>query len=147
MKTILAAVLFFAFSNLAQAHDHPGMTHLVFANGAIHAHATWVQGPQTPDESILRIEWKNGDTHSPLEPAGAFRVTLFMPSMGHDSSPTQIQKVVDSQGQALVGVYQVSRMYFTMGGTWTVNITLKYPDSSEETQSFAVDLAGGHPHH
>ena len=151
MKLILASLALIFTGSLAQAHDHsPGMTHLVFANGTVHAHCTWTQGPQTPDESLLTIEWMNGTTHTPAEPPGTFTVALFMPKMGHGSAPTQAQRVLDKDGHAVEGAYAISNIYFTMGGKWQVNVTLKYADGTEETKTIDVDLGqqngGGHHH-
>jgi hypothetical protein len=145
MKMICAAVLLFGANAFAHQHG-PGMQHLVFANGAVHAHATWVKGPQTPAESQLQIEWRDGGTHTPAEPPGTFAVKLWMPDMGHGSSPVQITQTTDSSGKAITGTYLVSMMYFTMGGKWDVNVTLKYADGREETQKIKVELGGGHGH-
>jgi hypothetical protein len=147
IKALLVSAL---LSSSAAAHDHPpGMTHLVFANGAVHAHAIWTKGPHSPDESILRIEWKNGADHSAMEPPGALKVSPYMPAMGHGSAPTRIDRVLDSRGQVLVGVFQVSSIYFTMNGDWDVRVTLKYADGSQETKVIKVhldDTDDGHDH-
>ena len=117
------------------------VTHLVFADGAIHAHCTWVKGPlESPEESFLRVDWKSGVDHTAIEPPGAFKVALFMPDMGHGTAPTQIQRILDDQGRAVLGAYQVSNIFFTMKGDWLVNVTLKSPDGKEETKAFKVHL-------
>lgn len=144
MKSIL--VSFLALVTFA-AYAEPGHEHLSFANGAIHAHATWTQGPQSPAESVLRLEWKNGADHSPVEP-GRFRVSLWMPDMGHGSAPTQIQRVLDERGEPILGSYDVRNVYFTMGGKWDVRVSLKLANGTEETKAFSVMLdGGGHGHH
>lgn len=152
MKKLIIAfgMLLGGFAHAHGGHDHgTPMTHLTFANGAIHAHATWQSGPEVSNESLLKIEWKNGADHSPTEPPGAFAVSLWMPDMGHGSAPTQIQRVLDAQGQPLTGVYQISNIYFVMGGDWDVNVTLNYQDGSKETQVIKVSLPtdGGGGHH
>lgn len=145
MKTYLLSAIYLFASSLSYAHE--GANHLSFANGALYAHATWVNGPHSsPAESVLRIEWKSGAEHSATEPPGRFRVSLWMPDMGHGSAPTQVQRVLDSRGQPLVGVYQVSNVYFTMGGRWDVRLAMKYTDGKEETQAFRVQLEGGGHH-
>lgn len=154
MKSLIIAfgMLLGGLAHAHGGHDHgTPMTHLTFANGAIHAHATWQSGPEVSNESLLKIEWKNGADHSPTEPPGAFEVALWMPDMGHGSAPTQIQRVLDAQGQPLTGVYQISNIYFVMGGDWDVNVTLTYQDGSKETQvikvSIPTDGGGGHHDH
>mgnify|MGYP000376060174 CR=1 FL=1 len=149
MKQIVA-ILGIAFGSLAQAqaqaHDHMDPYHLIFSQGAIHAHADWKTGPQTSGESILRVEWQSGSAHTPSEPPGPFEVSLWMPSMGHGSAPTRIQRVLDPQGQPVEGVFEVSNMYFIMGGDWQAKVTLTYPDGHKETQIIDVSLEGGGHH-
>lgn len=143
MKTLFAAFCVVTFGLIAQAysnHDHQGTTHLKFANGEVHAHVTWVQGPQAADESTLRIEWMNGAAHTPAEPPGDFKVELWMPDMGHGSSPTQNQKVLDQKGQPLMGVYDVTSIYFLMRGQWDVNVSLTLADGTVETQTIKVEI-------
>jgi hypothetical protein len=55
-------------------------------------------------------------------------VTLWMPSMGHGSSPTVIERVE-------VGRYHVSRVYFMMKGEWEIRFQLK---NGNEVQDQAV---------
>ncbi|MGE0526538.1 MAG: hypothetical protein AB7G93_16780 [Bdellovibrionales bacterium] len=156
MKDMIISFLILAATSVSYArpsHEHRGTAHLEFANGAIHAHATWIQGPQlSPGESILQLEWKNGADHSPVEPPGIFKLALWMPhsdpGLSHGSAPTRIRQVLDNNGQPLPGVYEVYRIYFTMGGKWDVNVTLKHADGSEETKTIKVELneGGGHRH-
>lgn len=148
MMKLIAAFSMLLFSNLASAHDHSGMSHLVFANGALHAHATWVKGPQVADESVLRLEWKNGTNHTPTEPPGNFEVVLWMSmsGKGHGSAPTQIMRVLDPNGQIVVGTYDVTGMYFVMGGDWQVNVTLNFPNGTKETQTINLNIKGDHHH-
>jgi hypothetical protein len=145
MKLVLLA--FMLTGSLAQAHQHKPGSHLTFANGTVHAHTSWVKGPAVGSESQLRIEWRDGSTHTPAEPPGTFTVDLQMPSMGHGSSPVLITPTTDGSGKANTGAYLVTLMYFTMGGKWDVNVTLTYADGRAETQKILVDLAGGgHSH-
>ena len=146
IMTSLFLVTFSPFANAQTYHDD-NVVELLFAKGSIHAHAIWIQGPKSPEESLLRIEWKNGVNESAVEAPGKFKVSLWMPDMGHGSSPTQIQKMFDKDGRPLLGIYRISNIYFTMGGKWEVRLTLKNGDGSEETKSFAVNVQGnGHQH-
>lgn len=147
---LITSLLTSCFANAHGDHnqDEP-MIHLTFAEDTVHAHAMWKSGPSTSNESLLKIEWKNGSSHSPTEPPGTFEISLWMPSMRHGSAPTQIQRVLDTQGLPLIGVYEISNMYFTMGGDWDVNVTLIYPDQSKETKIIKINLptnddGGGH---
>lgn len=150
MKMIFASALALFLSIPAFAHPgHAG--HLVFASGKIHAHLSWDQGPDgNGGESIMRVEWHDGVTHQIIDMGLPFEVSLWMPSMGHGSAPTQIQRAIDNQGQAIVGTYQIRNMYFVMPGDWDVRVTLKYQDGTEETQTWSVIVDGedhgGHHH-
>jgi hypothetical protein len=115
---------------------------LIFADGALKAELTWIEGPRTPAVSQMKIEWKNGLDQTRIEPPGPMKVSLWMNmnGHGHGSAPTSITKL----GQE-PGVYQVSNMYFTMGGAWEVRINLKYSNSREETQILPLEIKGrGH---
>ncbi len=143
MKSLLTLILL-TFVPAAQAH--PSHTHLVFANGTLHAHAQWTQGPKVAIESIVELAFKNGADHSSVDAPGPIEVSLWMTQHGHGSSPTEIRQMVDDKGQPILGVYQISKVYFTMGGEWEVLVKLTYPDKSQETKTFKVDLSGGHRH-
>ena len=120
------------------------ITPLSFQGGALVAHAAWETGPRSPQESVLRLEWRTG-AGVPAD-AGEVRVALFMPDMGHGSAPTRVEAVSDGAGRRLPGVVRVRNMYFTMGGLWEVRVTLRSAGVAE-TQSFALTLPGGGHHH
>lgn len=141
MRSTIALFLFlfspFAFA--APAKEIP----LQFSGGAFRALVKWEKGPLSPVESALRLEWKSGADLSPAEAPGKFKVALWMPSMGHGSSPTKVNQVINEKGEPLLGVYQITRVFFTMPGKWDVKISVKYPDGGEETQSFPVVIKDG----
>jgi hypothetical protein len=127
MKTILSLVLLFSPGVFAST--------LTFADGALKAELSWLQGPRSPEASEMKIEWKSGVDGTRIEPPGPVKVSLFMPAMGHGSSPTSIAKL----GQE-AGVYRVSDIYFSMGGDWEVRVNLKYSNGREETKKIAVNV-------
>jgi len=138
MKFLFTLVLMVAFTSVAQGQpsDHV----LEFAGGAYVSQVTWVQGPQVRSESSLHMQWKSGADGAPTELPGDFKVVLWMPGMGHGSRPTQIQQSTDSNGQPQVGAYDVTSIFFIMGGKWDVNVTLTLADGSEETQTIAIKV-------
>lgn len=152
MKALfLTVALFLALPLTAMAHDHHTRPdgHLVFSEGAVHAHLYWEQGPQVGKESILRIEFRKGADHTATEITENVEVVLWMPDMGHGSAPTSLQRVLGANGEAQPGVYRVSNVYFVMGGKWDVRLILRHADDSEEQQVLPVVLEGdsGHGHH
>ena len=79
-----------------------------------------------------------------MEP-GHFKVALWMPDMGHGSAPTQIARVLGSDGAPLPGVFDVTNLYFTMGGHWDVSVTVLLPNGKEETRALPVMIGSMHP--
>lgn len=147
---ILSAFIFaglLSLTTLTLAHEHQGMAGELKFNNGVHAHLFWEQGPQENAESVLRIEFMNAATHSPTEVIGVPKVSLWMPDMGHGSSPTALQRVLDPNGQIRTGVYRVLNIYFVMSGVWEVRVELNNADGSTETQSFEVNINGGGHHH
>ncbi|MBK9040177.1 MAG: hypothetical protein IPL83_13605 [Bdellovibrionales bacterium] len=150
MKAVLFSLCAIFFSMSAFAHSgHEG--HLVFADGKIHAHLSWEHGPDgSGGESKMRLEWHDGATHALFEPGLPFSVSLWMPSMGHGSGPTQIQAVLNRNGEVVTGTYLVTNMYFLRMADWEIRVTMKYPDDREETQTWPIvvegDDHGGHNH-
>lgn len=114
---------------------------LRFRAGTLEARLSWLQGPSADGESILRVEWKDAATQAVVEPGTSFEVSVWMPSMGHGSSPTQLRRVLDSDGGVLSGSYDVAAMYFVMAGAWEVRFELARPDGTIETQTWLVDIA------
>jgi hypothetical protein len=153
MKLLLQVMAFawllvggIAYSHEVGQHQESPSNHLMFDNGALHAHLSWEIGPAISSESVLRIVWMNGVDHSPIDLSRNFNVVLWMPSMGHGSVPTHIEQVVDSGGQALSGVYLVKNIQFIMGGDWEVRVILEGHDGVEETQIVFINLPDGHDH-
>jgi len=108
--------------------------HLTFANNTIHAHINWTVGPQAENESMMLISFKTGADHKPLDIKAKVKVALFMPEMGHGSSPTKVEKVTGTFD------YKVSKIYFSMPGKWEVRVTLTNEDGTKETQAFSVNI-------
>lgn len=108
--------------------------HLTFANGKIHAHISWTVGPVVETESIMLVDFKTGEDHKPLDIKSEVKVSLFMPEMGHGSSPTKVEKVRGSTS------FKVSKIYFTMPGKWEVRVTIKNEDGTKETQTFSQNI-------
>ena len=143
LNCVLSGIIILSVSSAMahNEHDHgPGFTHLKFAAGTIHAHANWEQGPRTPDESILKLEWKNGKDHSPLDLPGTFEVKIFMPDMGHGSAPVHIEKISVANGKPETGAYRVSQIFFPMAGHWQVKVILHLASKPDETQIIDVNL-------
>ncbi|QDK45858.1 serine protease spb1 [Bdellovibrio sp. ZAP7] len=132
MKKLLLGLLFLtacarpdyinpAAKNNAQSPPAAECT-LKLAQSQLCASIQWVSGPQSPDESEFILKFWNESTatiNGPYtDPTTALSVILWMPSMGHGSSPVKIDKIE-------TGVYRVHRVFFIMPGDWEVRIFLK----------------------
>lgn len=98
----------------------------------------WENAPSTKASSSLFLFFQKLETdYAPLaDPTGNLKVYLWMPSMGHGSSPTTIEKVAP-------GVYRISRLEFIMAGSWELRFEIIEKDQSNKEvvrDQFKVDL-------
>lgn len=70
-------------------------------------------------------------TPVPVEISSEMEVVLWMPSMGHGSSPTTVEKVD-------VGSYLVSNVFFVMPGEWEIKFQIK--EDKQVIDEAVVDL-------
>ena len=68
----------------------------------------WLQGPTVNVESSFQIAFVE-------KPDFNLKIDLFMPDMGHGSSPVQIEALDETH-------FLVKRVYFIMHGDWLVRI-------------------------
>ena len=138
----LTSIIFaagFTLSSQAFAHGGHPDEHVIFS-GNRHAHIFWETAPSVGAESVMRIEFVDGTTDAPIALNDQLGVELWMPDMGHGSSPTKIVAVTDGQGRALAGVYRISKMYFVMAGSWDVRLHLTAADGTSQMKAFSVDV-------
>lgn len=114
--------------------------HLVFKNNTLHIHAHFPVMPVAGAKTSLVLEAKNAQTHQPTEINDQIEVKLWMPSMGHGSSPTVVQRATDSSGKIIPGTFNVNNVFFVMSGNWEIWITLKDAAGKSEKQSFNVNI-------
>ncbi|MGZ5280076.1 MAG: FixH family protein, partial [Pseudobdellovibrionaceae bacterium] len=133
MKNLIVMALGFIVSATAVAQEAETAAVISFQNGAIKAELTWLDSPPTAGpESKLQVQWLNAQSEA-IELDGDFRVVLFMPDMGHGSSPTKIAKL-----DTAPGLYRVSKVYFTMPGLWEVRVTHRPANAAPETKALAL---------
>ncbi len=134
LKLFFSTLLFAtAFSFSANAQTSP--TTLSFQQGTLTAELTWAENsPVVGPESKMQVQWRDA-AGQPVDLAGDFRVVLFMPDMGHGSSPTKIAKPAET-----VGLYKVSKIYFTMPGLWEVRVILRLTGMDPEMQYTSLQM-------
>jgi len=62
-----------------------------------------------------------------------YKIQLWMPSMGHGSSPLLVNKIA-------TGVYDVSEVYFIMSGDWQIKVQLLEGSKTIEEINFNYDI-------
>lgn len=152
MNKVVSLVLglFLGFQVGAQAgHDHPNQGgHLVFKQNTLHIHASFATEPNSTEEALLVLEAHDAKTHQIIDINDNIEVELWMPSMGHGSAPTQIERAIDAKGSIIPGVFNVRNVYFIMSGEWEVQVKLTNSSGASEMKSFKVNIVGsGHGGH
>ncbi len=68
-------------------------------------------------------------------------VKLWMPDMGHGSSPVTTSQAVESNGSPKTGVYRASSVFFIMGGKWEIIVELRDASGGvRETSKMTVQV-------
>ena len=82
---------------------------------------SWVEGPKRGASKFIMKSWskETGTMNGPYQdlPKNLF-VFLWMPTMGHGSSPVKIKKLDN-------GEYEISDVQFIMPGKWEIKFQLK----------------------
>ena len=79
---------------------------------------------------ILRTGQSSND---PEDVDGNLAVVLWMPSMGHGSSPVTVERIAK-------GTYRASKVFFTMPGDWEIRIQRKVGGRVAEQTAIAIRL-------
>lgn len=80
----------------------------------------WTEGPLKGESKFILRTWNKttGTLSGPFKDVpNTLHIFLWMPSMGHGSSPVKITKLGD-------GEYEVSNVYFIMGGAWQIKFQI-----------------------
>ncbi len=80
----------------------------------------WDETPKLGGNKFDLKMWdmNRGSDQGPFhDPPTEMNIFLWMPAMGHGSSPVKISKID-------TGEYRVSEIYFIMGGTWQIKFQL-----------------------
>lgn len=122
--TLLAATVACAQPNyqdegVPPADHKPASTcALSYANGLC-VDITWEVQPTDEAAGSFLLKFYSANTPEvALDPQAKVAVALWMPSMGHGSSPVTVTPVSP-------GVYHATNVYFVMPGAWEIRIKLK----------------------
>jgi hypothetical protein len=110
---------------------------LEFPKSGLCASLTWDTALSSEDENTGTLRFWDKATSSAAGPyrdaSGDVGVMLWMPAMGHGSSPV----TVTAQGG---GTYAVTKAYFVMPGDWDVRVQLKQNHQLIEQAVLSVKL-------
>ena len=110
-----------------------------FPKAGLCASWTWKADPTLDAGASATLKFWNAKEGSPngpyVAPSSAIRPFLWMPSMGHGSSPIQ----VTSQE---IGIFLLEDIFFIMPGEWTLNIELKSGSQVLEQANLPISLSG-----
>ena len=129
MKSLAKLILFFLCFACAKPRYVDGLETtlnpasgectVVFLSEALCLKAQWVQFPSESTFGEMKLTFTDPqDTSRKLDPKASFAIVLWMPSMGHGSSPVTIERVD-------VGEFKASDVFFIMPGPWDIRYQLK----------------------
>ena len=94
----------------------------------------WITFPSESTLGVFIMTFFAEDApERPISPRLTPDVKLWMPSMGHGSSPVVIKSMSD-------GIYEVSDIFFIMLGDWEIRYQLKSNDDVIEEQIQKIHL-------
>lgn len=91
---------------------------LVSASLGLTVDLNFDKAPNDSEENFFTLQFHQAGSLVPVAVDQTIAVVLWMPSMGHGSSPVKIQKTAD-------GIYLVSKVYFIMPGDWEIRLQIK----------------------
>jgi hypothetical protein len=100
---------------------------LYFKTEDLCANYSWIAKPTEDDMGSFSLKFWNRADSVAKDPALALKVVLWMPDMGHGSSPVKLTKVA-------VGDYLVENVFFSMRGNWQIRFQLKNAQAVTEEQ-------------
>lgn len=142
MKNCIVVCLFFLLSGcgksplqMKKTNDVSGSTGIEIAKTLKTTQQSlalnWLSPVNSTDEAhALLIAKKNGvATDLPDQ----VKIFLWMPTMGHGSSPITIKKLG-------TGLYDLSQVYFIMDGFWQLRIQLKNGNEVIDEEIFEINI-------
>jgi hypothetical protein len=90
---------------------------------------TWTIQPDENNTGEFLLKFWNPKISSGkgpyTNPSPSVFVKLWMPAMGHGSSPVKVIPLTDANGQALPGQFKATGVSFIMSGKWEIHVQLK----------------------
>ncbi len=104
----------------------------------------WTKKPSDEEKGEFVIRFydpKASSAKGPyIDPGYTVSSKLWMPSMGHGSSPVKVNQLIGSDSKPVVGVYNASEVYFMMPGLWEIYIILKQDKTVIDQAKIEVNI-------
>ena len=127
-----------------QVHEETPACPILFSHENLCASITWVKMPTDQEQGEFTLQfWGHAQTANPptpIDPGYTVFVKLFMPSMGHGSSPVITTPAKDANGAELPGVYDVTNVFFIMPGAWEIRIQLKHNNHIIDHAEYQIQI-------
>jgi hypothetical protein len=119
---------------------------LRFERAGMCARLEWVKIPSEEETGSFLLRFtriENGAAIPSDAPSGLkVAVKLWMPDMGHGSSPVKVVRPLNASGLPEAGVYRAEDVHFVMPGAWEIRIQFKSEDGTPLDQAVLPYRAG-----
>ncbi len=126
--------------------DAPESCTLRFERLGMCAGLEWVRIPSEEETGVFLLRFRrfeNGVTVPADAPSGLkVTVKLWMPDMGHGSSPVKVVRPEGASGTPEAGLYRAEDVHFVMPGAWEIRVILKNETGAPVDQSVLPYQAG-----
>lgn len=139
MAKILAIALSLVFAVSVQAQvfaGEQGVATLKYFDGQVTADLTWLKPPTVSPKNQLKMDLKTSNGQPYELDASDLKAGLFMtemPDMG--TAQQKIVAIADSSGNPISGSFMINAMKISMGGKWTLSLTLPNPNGNGEVET------------
>jgi hypothetical protein len=107
----------------------------------------WVRTPgeEEPGVFLIRLSRPENGVFVPADAPSGLKVMvkLWMPDMGHGSSPVKVVRPVGVNGNPVVGAYRAEDVHFVMPGAWEIRLMFKDSNGSIVDQAISPYQVGG----
>lgn len=113
--------------------SNPGACALAFPKQKLCANIHWNERPVVGQAVSFRLQFKSAVDNKKKDPTGPVHVELWMPSMGHGSSPVVVTRA-EGDPNDVTGLYNVTNVLFLMNGDWDIRFRVSDGAQVEETK-------------
>lgn len=113
---------------------------LHFADEHVKVEAYWQSQPTVEPEQFLRLEVRDEQSGELVKSPKDLSVSVWTKTHSYGLVEPTVRPAKDEAGKDLVGVYDVSGIYFLAKGKWEVRVYMNEGRDPNPMQKFVVDL-------